>query len=188
MEIWKKIDGFDSLYKISNLGIVKSLGKGKSTNPYHNKENLIKTTYSKTGYEKIKLSKDGKRYFFHMHRLVALNFILNTENKREVNHINGNKSDNRACNLEWVTSSENQKHAFKLGLQTSKIGENNKQSKKVRQLTIDGVEVNVFESINDIKRKLGYNSFGIIKCCKKEKKYKTAYKYKWEYVSENDRN
>lgn len=72
----------------------------------------------KRGYEVVGITnKDGKRVFVGVHRLVSMAYIPNLENKREVNHIDGNKLNNNVSNLEWVTSSENQKHAFKIGLQ-----------------------------------------------------------------------
>lgn len=182
MEIWKEINGFENLYKISSTGKVKSLGNGKSTNPVHKESKLLKTNVSLRGYEKIKLFKDGKRYYFNMHRLVADNFLLNKDGKREVNHKDGNKLNNSVNNLEWVSASENQKHAYQSGLQKARKGSENKLSKPVRQLTLEGQEIRIFGSIQEVQRELGFNTFGIIKCCKKEKKYKTAYKFKWEYV------
>lgn len=182
MEIWQNINGFEGLYKISTAGRIKSLGNGLSTNSETKKERIIKTNFSKTGYEKVKLFKNGVRYYFSVHRLVAITFLDNGSNLREVNHKDGNKSNNNVSNLEWVSSSENQKHAFRLGLQKSKIGSNNKQSKKVAQYDLDGNLIRVFDCIKQVKRELGFNSYGIIKCCKKEKRYKTAYKFKWEYV------
>ena len=185
MEIWKRIKGFENLYKISTYGKIESLGNGKSTNSETKKERILKTNYSSTGYEKIKLFKDGKRYYFSVHRLVAQTFLDNSLNKREVNHKDGNKANNNVSNLEWVTSSENQLHAFKNGLQKSKMGKDHAQSKSVLQLDLNGNLIRKFESIKQIQRELGFNSFGIIKCCKKEKKYNTAYKFKWEYDNNN---
>lgn len=181
MEIWQQIKGFENLYKISTYGRIKSLGNGKSTNSKTKFERILKSNYSSTGYEKIKLFKDGKRYYFSVHRLVAQTFIANDKNKKEVNHKDGNKANNNISNLEWVTSSENQLHAFKNGLQKSRMGKDHVQSKSVRQLDLNGNLIRTFESIKQIQRELGFNSFGIIKCCKKEKKYNTAYKFKWEY-------
>jgi hypothetical protein len=66
-------------------------------------------------------------------------------------------------------------------LQKSKIGKDHAQSKSILQFDLNGNLIRRFESINQVKRELGFNSFGIIKCCKKEKKYNTAYKFKWEY-------
>ena len=182
MEIWKDIIGFEGLYKISTAGKVKSLGNGKSTNSNYKTGKEIKTGISTRGYEKIKLFKDGKRYYFNVHRLVADNFLLNKDGKREVNHKDGNKLNNSVNNLEWVSASENQKHAYQFGLQKARKGSDNILSKPVRQLTLQGQEMRIFGSIQEVQRELGFNTFGIIKCCKKEKKYKTAYKFKWEYV------
>jgi hypothetical protein len=182
MEIWKDLIGFEKLYKISSIGRVKSLGNGKSTNPMYKESKIIKTGISTRGYEKIKLFKDGKRYYFNVHRLVADTFLFEKEGKKEVNHKDGNKLNNSVDNLEWVSASENQKHAYRIGLQIAKKGSENYQSKPIKQLTLDGELIRIFGSINEVTRELGFNTFGIIKCCKKEKKYKTAYKFKWEYV------
>lgn len=70
----------------------------------------------RAGYLTIKLSKHGKDSTQYVHRLLALAFIPNPMNKQYVNHINGNKLDNRLENLEWVDHSENMKHAFRTGL------------------------------------------------------------------------
>lgn len=181
MEIWKQITGFETLYSVSTKGRVKSFGKGKSTNPKNNVERIIKPSVGRGGYEKIKLFKDGKRHYFSAHRLVAETFLFNPENKKEVNHKDGNKLNNCADNLEWCTPSENQIHAFEMGLQKRRFGKDNSCSKRIIQLTKEGEFVREWESINQAKKELGYNSMGIIKCCKKEKRYKTAYGYKWQY-------
>jgi hypothetical protein len=182
MEIWRYIEGFEGLYRISTKGNVVSLGKGKSTNPEFCKVREIKPRIKNNGYVQVKISKDGKRYHFTLHRLVAMTFLMNNDNKPEVNHIDGNKQNNDITNLEWVTSSENQKHAFKIGKQKAIKDIDNKQSIKIRQLDLDGNIIYEWDSINQVKREIGFNTFGIIKCCKKEKKFKTAYGYKWEYV------
>lgn len=77
----------------------------------------IKPQVAKNGYVRIELWSDGvgKKYF--LHRLLALAFIPNPDGKPQVNHINGDKSDNRLVNLEWCTQSENQLHAYRIGLQ-----------------------------------------------------------------------
>jgi hypothetical protein len=71
------------------------------------------------GYKKVNLCKNGSIKRIYVHRLIAETFLPNPENKPQVNHINGIKSDNRLENLEWVTPSENGKHAFKIGLNKS---------------------------------------------------------------------
>lgn len=113
MEIWKEIEGFSN-YMISSEGRVKSAFG-----------TIRKFTTTKKGYLKIGLIGDDKvRKKLSVHRLVAQAFILNTDSKPQVNHIDCNKSNNNVSNLEWCTNSENQKHAFKHGLQNNK-GVNN---------------------------------------------------------------
>ena len=109
-------------------------------------------------------------------------FIPNPENKPQVNHKDGNKLNNDISNLEWVTAKENCRHSVANGLYVAPKGINSKCSKQIEQRSIDDNLIKVWGSINEVKRQLGFNSFGIIKCCKKEKRYKTAYGYKWNYV------
>lgn len=179
---WRYVKGFEGLYMVSDTGKVKSLGNGNSTNPQFSTHRILKTRYSTNGYEKVKLNKDGIRTHTHVHRLVASAFIDNPEQKPEVNHKDGDKLNNNASNLEWVTPSENQKHAFNLGMQVARSGADSPCSKQIEQLTINGESVRVWGSINEACNELGYNSMGIIGCCKGRKRYKTAYGYNWRYV------
>ena len=112
MEIWKDIPGYDGSYQISNRGRVSSIGgrNGKTV------ANRIMRQKLSNGYPQVVLRKNG-RHTHYVHRLVAENFIANPASKREVNHIDGNKTNNDVSNLEWVTSSENQLHAYVSGLQ-----------------------------------------------------------------------
>jgi len=130
MEIWKAIIGFER-YQISNLGRVKSLPKtwvsGRGRILSHDGKILFQQK-SPQGYLSVKVS-DGKHKRFRTHRLVALAFIPNPENKPEVNHKDGNKENNHVSNLEWATGSENVKHSFDAGLKTSSKGENHGRSK-----------------------------------------------------------
>lgn len=112
IEPWKDIEGFEGLYQISMKGNVRSI-KGK--NP-----KILKPYKNGTGYLKVDLRKNNERYQKQVHRIVAETFIPNTEGKTEVNHINGDKTDNRYFNLEWVNRSENMKHAVNTGLYFSK--------------------------------------------------------------------
>jgi len=121
MEVWKQIKGYEGRYLVSNYGRIKSMpNKSWST------ERILKPVNQT--YSFIDLCKDGKVKKLTIHRIVANAFIDNPLNKPDVNHINGNKHDNRLENLEWVTKSENQRHAVKLGLINCK-GTKNSQSK-----------------------------------------------------------
>ena len=115
MSKWKDIKGYENLYKISNLGEVKSLPR-KTT-----KGGIIKPNRT-TSYQRICLVKNGFIKSYSIHRLVALAFIPNPQSKPYVNHKNGIRSDNRAINLEWVTPSENNLHAFRNNLSQSHKG------------------------------------------------------------------
>jgi hypothetical protein len=130
MEIWKEIKDYEGLYDISNLGRVKSLAKyvnnSKGTLNY-NKERIL-CNVKKNGYYKIKLCKEGKIKTLLVHRLIAIAFIPNLENKPFINHINGIRDDNRIKNLEWCTPKENSTHAVRIGLSDYK-GEKNHKSK-----------------------------------------------------------
>lgn len=117
-EIWKDIEGYEGLYQVSNQGRIKRLaGKVENKNGGMRffPENVRKPI-NVHGYLYCDLYKDNKECRKAIHRLVASAFIDNPENKPQVNHINGNKLDNRAENLEWCTQSENNLHAFSLGL------------------------------------------------------------------------
>ena len=105
-EIWKDIPNYEGLYMASNLGRIKSLVNNK----------ILKQNGDNYGYLQVILYKGSLRNTGKVHRLVALSFIENTENKKQVNHIDGNKHNNEISNLEWVTNKENKLHAIRNGI------------------------------------------------------------------------
>jgi len=113
-EVWKKIEGYD-LYEVSNFGNIKSLN--------FNKESILKLNLTDKGYLHVSLFKNRIKKTTSVHRIVAISFIPNPENKPCVNHIDGNKQNNKITNLEWVTVKENIHHSFNLGLNSGKKGE-----------------------------------------------------------------
>lgn len=111
MEFWKDITGYKGIYQISTLGNVKSLA-----NSFSKKERILKQKTDRNGYKSISLCKDGKSKYFSIHRLVASHFLNKKDPSLHVNHRDGVKTNNNLNNLEWVTRSENQKHAYRMGL------------------------------------------------------------------------
>lgn len=148
MEIWKKINGFEN-YEISNFGRVK---RNKSIVAYKNglncnhKERILipeNTNTNKKGlsYKRVTLSKNNITKRFLVHRLVALYFLENNENKLCVNHIDGNPSNNNILNLEWVTHSENEKHSYDV---LGKINSN----RKLKEFDLIDIMQNCIKGIN----------------------------------------
>lgn len=104
-EIWRTIEDYPT-YKVSNLGQVRNIKTGR----------VLRPSRDAGGYLRVILCLNGKPKSHLIHRLVATAFIPNPENKRTVNHISGDKTNNCVDNLEWNTYSENIKHAFKMSL------------------------------------------------------------------------
>ncbi len=124
-EIWKDILGYEEKYQVSNYGNIKALSRKVNTKGCSVriiKERILKI-YKGYRYQVVYL---GRRNSKSVHKLVALAFVPNPHNKPQINHIDGNKQNNNADNLEWCTQSENQLHAYKIGLQKpfSLCGEN----------------------------------------------------------------
>lgn len=140
-EEWKDIINYEEMYKVSNLARVKSLPKKRIvfTNKItaHYKEKILKQILN-NGYFGVTLCNLENRNIIKTHRLIAQAFIPNPENKPQVNHINGIKTDNRLGNLEWNTASENTQHAYDNKLTIAVNGENHHQSKLTK---IDVMEI-----------------------------------------------
>jgi len=179
-EIWKPIKGYEGIYEISDHGRIRSLDRfvqelrnGKLVAVRHKGVMMIPTLNYK-GYQKISLSKNGKRSDYSVHRLVAENFIGDIVGK-EIDHVNTIRTDNRVENLRIVTSSENNNNPI------TKERKAAFRRKKVRCITQKG-EIYVFNSIVEAaKSPFGYREDSISLCC--SGKYKTHNNNRWEYIN-----
>ena len=146
-EIWRDVEGYGGKYQVSNLARVRSLYRGKTK--------LLKPDTIHTGYLRVTLCKDGKTKYPFVHRLVAQAFIPNPDNKPQVNHIDGDKTNNYVSNLEWVTAAENIHHGFFLGLHKSgcKHGRAKFTVEQVREIRRDCVPGDLERGFNAFARK-----------------------------------
>ena len=161
-EIWKTIFRFNN-YEISNFGNIKKNGK-KYIPKISNK-----------GYLRVSLTNKNVSETIQVHRLVALHFIPNPGMLPQVNHIDGDKTNNRVDNLEWCDNEYNQKHAIKMGLA------NPHNERSVVCIKKDGTEI-VFKSAAEAGRALNINPGSINSVCTGHNKYRhTAGGYRWKY-------
>ncbi len=163
MEQWKTIT--DTNYEISDQGNVRHVNK-----------NTTLTQGLNNGYKQVTLRLNGKSKIVAVHRLVATEFLGNDEGKATVNHINGNKIDNRLANLEWSTQKENVHHSMKTGLNRVRVC-------PITQFSMDGKEIAKFSSIREIEEKFKYDRSLIIRVCKG--KGKSGYGYTWKYTNDD---
>lgn len=163
----KKINNFSDYY-ITDNGYVYSRKEYKNPTGRIKK---IKNNLLNTGYLRVSLCKNNTVYSKDIHRLVAEAFIPNPENKPQVNHKNGNKTDNRADNLEWVSCKENINHSFDV------LKRKPNRSKPVFQL-LNGVKIKEFESITQASNSTGFLISSIIRSCKTGK---MCGGFNWQY-------
>jgi len=134
-EMFRPIKGFVGIYEISSFGRVKALSIRKLRGRFFRKspDKILKAPINSSGYRLVCLQHNHNRKYCSVHRLVATAFIPNIENKSQVNHINGVKTDNRVENLEWCTPKENIKHSIDCGLKPNISGENSIKARLVNE-------------------------------------------------------
>ena len=178
--MYKDIKGYEGIYQVSENGVVIRIGY----NPNEQKKKKIpyelNQAIDKDGYRKVSLYKDGKIKNFFVHRLVAIAFIDNPENKSQINHINGVKNDNNVHNLEWVTQSENRKHC--LEFLNPKL-RNNKLSTPVYQYSLEGELLAIYPSAKEVQRSIGYWQTKVSKAIRENKIYKG---FIWTTICNNE--
>lgn len=124
-EVWKTVPGWDK-YEVSNLGRVRRAKPGKSTRV----GKVLRPALNTCGYEQVKLCDNGREWNVRVHRLVAIAFLGNrSDTHTDVNHIDGDKLNNSASNLEWCTRGDNIRHAHANGLASDRKGESHPRAK-----------------------------------------------------------
>lgn len=172
-EIWKDVVGYEGLYKVSNKGNVLHLRKNK----------LLKPSI-RGGYFRVWLFGKNTKMQCSIHRLVALSFIPNPQNKPQINHINAIKTDNSIENLEWCTHQENITHARCMGLVPKMVmSSTHKDALKKANATkiIDTSTKIIYNSITDAAKILGYKKSTLIHYLIGSRKNKTTLKYVRNY-------
>lgn len=155
-EIWKDITGYEGLYKVSNLGRVKSLRNNMILKPGGER------------YLQVVLVNNKKKKYFYVHRLVATAFIKNVNNLPCINHIDENPNNNYVKNLEWCTREYNNNY----GKRTEKT------MKKVIQIV--GKNIIEYSSIKEASAKTGINYGNICQCCKGTRIHAGGYIWKYK--------
>ncbi len=175
---WKEIKGYEGKYIISNFGEVISLPRTKQNHTkqqYVEPKEIRKIINNKNGYVYVQLWKKSSYKNIRLHKLVAQAFIPNPNNYPQINHIDGNKTNNRADNLEWCTASHNLLHAYKLGL-----ANNDKRKIKIGQYSMDGKLLKTFNSLTEASKLTGVNMQKISLCINNKYKYRNRReKYIW---------
>lgn len=164
MAIWKSIKGYNNQYWVSDEGQVISMNYNKT-----GKTKILKAGRTGRGYLQVKLCKDGKRYSYLVHRLVAEAFIPNPDNLPQVNHIDKNIHNNSVSNLEFCTAEYNVEYSL---------------AKPVLQYDKEGNLIKEWVSTKEIEKQLGFANTHISNCCNKKKYCNSAYGYVWKYKEE----
>lgn len=167
-EQWKVID-FASNYEVSNTGFVRN-----KTTKY-----ILKGRKTVNGYLQVSLKIDDENKFMnkYIHRLVAQFWLDNVDNKKEVNHIDGNKKNNNILNLEWVTAKENSNH--RVNVLNKKITDN----KKVGMFNKQNQLIQIFNSVKQAGQYFGKSRVNIDNALKHKNNQQTAYGYIWKYLN-----
>ena len=176
--MWRDISGYNGTYQVNESGEVRNALSGR----------MLKQQRNRFGYMTVKLFRHNHGKEYKVHRLVAIAFIENRNNKPQVNHIDCNRQNNCVENLEWVTCKENAEWAVKMG---SRIIDDNwrmkikasRKRKPVKATQIETGQIIFLDSVRAAKT-ICPDTKAVIDCCKGRRK--TAGGYLWEYVESED--
>lgn len=178
MEVWKPVRGYEEYYEVSNLGRIKSVYRltvfkdGRKRRFYG--KILATRSVNNSGYLTVGLHDSGKTKTFLVHRIVAEAFVSNPYGRDEVNHIDQDKLNNSASNLEWCTHKENTNHGDEIERGARK------QRRSFYQLDMDGNLIKVWHGFKQMQRETGYQRASVYRCCVGQRE---SYKgYKWKYA------
>ena len=188
IEIWKDIENYKGFYQISDCGNVRSLARDiycqNGTFHYHTKEKILVPCLNRYGYQYVNLSKNGKRKVMTIHRLVAMAFLPNPENKPMVNHKDEVKTNNVVSNLEWCDAQYN----INFGTRNERMIQNRRSYKLGNAPSAKAVfcvELNkTFDCAKRAQEELGIDRSAITKVCKGKRN--TVGGFHWRYANEND--
>lgn len=164
-EIWKKIEGYEDLYKVSSFGRIYGVKRKR----------LMKCQENHNGYLRVTLCKDGKIKPFFVHRLVAQAFIPNPDNLPQVNHKDENKLNNSVENLEWCTQIYNSNY----GTGVERCAK--QKMKMICQFSLDGEFIQEWKSIKEASTTLGIHHGNITQCCKGNRNHAGMFVWKYKH-------
>lgn len=187
-EQWKDIYNYEGIYQVSSAGRIKSLKRRGCKN-----ERILTPHLNNNGYYFISLCRNGVCKNVTVHRLVALAFIPEVKDKLQVNHINGEKTDNRVSNLEWVNNREDVIHSFKThphyleNLRSEAYLNALNQRRKIKpvnQYSLDGKLMRSFTSVRAASLATGVSKNEIYFVCSDKYPHRiSAGGFKWEWLS-----
>ena len=188
-EIWKPVVGYEGLYEVSNVGRVRSLPRDiiqSNGKKIRTKGKILILWLQNKGYKMTCLRRDNRSKFKLVHQLVGKAFIPNPDNKPFIDHINGNRSDNRVENLRWCTAKENsnfelaKKHAS--DAIRGKTGVLCPNSKSVSQFTLDGKYIRTFGSGCEAERETGIDQGRISLVCRGKRRQTGGYIWRYNNI------
>lgn len=186
-EIWKNVVGYEGYYQVSNFGNVMRTSKEYVNSIGHlckSNEKQCKLDIYKNGYVYVHLSIGGRAKHVQVHRLVAMAFIPNPNNLPQVNHKDGNKTNNSVDNLEWCTAGENERHAYRIGLkkpnmsQLGKVGESSARGIAIIQYDKNMNFVAEYPTARIAAKHIGVHPASVSKCANLKNKCK-GYYFRW---------